>query len=299
MGDEMMMRRLTNANWWIASLALGLIVAVTLPGVAGERKRSAKKAEREQVEPEVVGFYSAVEQGKLDVRVVPSNYSSLTMRVRNMTRTPLKIELPSVFAAVPVARVQAKQTLQMRGVQASLGSNFGQNYGNSQGLGGSLGGPWWGGGSLAQGRAQQGNQKQDGDKHDAGEQQHDDAQYLLLAPGRFAQTQIPCFCLEYGKPDPNKRIPYVLCRLEDLNNKPAVAELLERFVKQGINQDVAQLAAWHIANGVSWQVLSKVKFPRTQNSRAHRVTLMELAAAKKLAESMPSYGKQASLAGGR
>lgn len=267
-------------------LSFGAIIVCALPSFGAEPKKKQQK--HDPVEIEQVEFYAAIREGKVDVGVVPSSYSSLAMRVRNISRSPLKIELPKVFAAVPVARMQAKQAMQMRGVQASLSSNFGQNYGNSQGLGGSLGGPWWGN-SLAQ-----------KSKTQNGEQENQDApQFLTLAPGRFAQAKIPCFCLEYGKPDPNSRIPYVICPLEDLNDKTAVAELLEQFAKQGVNQYVAQLAAWHIANDIPWQMLTTVQFPRTKNSRGHRVTKMELVAAKKLAESMPSYGKQASLGGVR
>jgi len=267
-------------------LLYGAIIACAVPSSGAEPKKNQQK--NDPVEIEQVEFYAAIRDGKIDVGVVPSSYSSLAMRVRNISRSPLKIELPKVFAAVPVARMQAKQAMQMRGVQASLSSNFGQNYGNSQGLGGSLGGPWWGNSLAQKSRTQNGEQEN-----------QDGPQFLTLAPGRFAQTKIPCFCLEFGKPDPNSRIPYVICPLEDLNSKAAVAELLERFAKQGVNQYVAQLAAWHIANDIPWQMLTTVQFPRTKNSRGHRVTKMELVAAKKLAESMPSYGRQASLGGAR
>ncbi len=277
---------ITDSNWrrafaWLFFVAI-FACALTSFGVEKDKERQNKN----QVEPVTVKFFTAIQMGQIDVGVVPSSYSNLTMRVRNICRTPLKIELPKTFAAVPVARMQAKQAMQLRGVPANLSDNFGQNYGNSQGLGGSLSGPWWGA-SLARTNANQ----------DGEQPKQDGPQFLNLAPGRFAQTQIPCFCLEFGKPDPNSRIPYIICPLNDLNNKNAVAELLDQFTQQGINQYVAQLAAWHIANDVPWQMLTKVQFPRTKTSRGHRVTQMELVAARRLAETLPSYGRQASLGG--
>ena len=79
----------------------------------------------------------------------------------------------------------------------------------------------------------------------------------------MTQIQLPCFCLEFGKPDPNRRIPYQMVELQDLNNRPAVQELLDRFSQGGLDQRIAQLAVWHVANGVPWQALAKVTFPRS------------------------------------
>ncbi len=277
-------------------LAMAILV---LPGWCGERKREdagkAERTEQPQVEPETVELFAAMRDGKIEVAVVPQSYTALTVRVRNNTQIPLRIELPATFAAVPTARLQAVQAMQAGRAPMSLANGYGQ--GGSQGLGGSFGGPW-SGGAVAQ---REGAQGPGGEKP-----AQDGPRYWMLAPRKMLQTQIPCFCLEFGKPDPHSRIPYQLCPLPDLNSRPTVHELLDQFAKQGVNQSVAQqsvaqqsvaqLAAWHVANDVPWPMLSKVQFPRTLGSRSHRVTAMELRAAKQLAESLPSYGRPASLA---
>lgn len=296
-----MYRMASGMRWFPGGLILAALL-LSAPTGFGAENRNKKQDEQEasnndkqqqtavQGSVEEVEFFDAHENGKIDVRVVAGSYAMMAMRVRNVTRTPLKIKLPKTFAAVPVARMQAQKIMQNQGYNGNLGDSYGQNNGGSQGLGGSLGGPWWGN-SLAQGsRNQQAGQEQH-------ENSRDQSQYLMIAPGRFVQAQIPSFCLEFGKPDPNSRIPYVICRLRDLNDNKAVEELIERFAKQGINQYVAQLAAWHIGNNVPWPVLAKVQFPRSRTSRGHRVTQRELLAAKQLAESMPSYAKRDSLSG--
>ncbi len=276
-----------HANRFLRPAVHALVFGLLL---GGSTRLVAQEAEDTQQATQVE-FFAALRAGQMEVRVVPSSYASLTMRIRNLTKTPLQVELPPTFAAVPTARVQAQQTLRQQGYNASLGGNYGQ-IGNSQGLGGSLAGPWWGG-SLAgpQSAADQGPL--------LAEQQQERPRgvHLLLAPGRFAQAEIPCFCLEFGRPDPHKRIPYLVCPLEDLNDRPAVAELLARFGQPGINQYVTQLAAWHVASGTPWQMLAQVQFPRTGQGRGHKVTPAELMAARQLAQSLPSYGQQGSLSG--
>lgn len=221
--------------------------------------------------PAAVEFFAAMQQGMLDVRVVAHDYSSSTIRVRNVTKKPLRVELPATFAAVPARRVQARQGLRMRGIRASLSDNLVRQQANSQGLGGSLGGPWWNRSMADKNRGQEVNQ----DTPRA-------SQALTLAAGQFAQARIPCFCLEYGTPDPNSRIPYVVRPLDELNQHAGVAELLAEFGQQEMNQYAVQLAAWHMANGVPWKALAKFRFPRTGQRPGHRVTQAELLAARKL-----------------
>jgi hypothetical protein len=267
--------------WW---LGLAAVVSVA-PGWGQEKDPSAKEAAAASAEPREVEFYSALQEQMVDVQVVPSSYSSLAMRVRNNTQQPLKVRLPDAFAAVPAARMQARQMMQMQGVPASLSNIVGEGYGgNSQGLGASLAGPWWGEALV-----------QEQPAANAPQAQQPAPAHLLLPPGKMLQAQIPCFCLEFGKPDPESRVPYVICPLDELNNRPAVSEVLRQFVPQGINQYVAQLAIWHLATDVPWQMLSQVQFPRVRGSRGHRVTPQELLSARQLAAAFWSQARGSSL----
>lgn len=280
----------------LASLIFALLALSVCPSTTWCEEKKAAESKRRQArqdvgatsEPKQVEFHAAMREGLIDVTVVPQSYAVLTLRVRNRSQEPLKIEIPPSIAAVPVARVQAVQTMQAQGMPASLADSYGQGTGNSQGLGASLAGPW------SRGTAIPGNDPGIVPAQKPGVAEG--PRFWTLAPREVFLTQVPCFCLEYGRPDPHSRIPYQLCDLNDLNGRPAVKELLDQFGKQGINQNVAQLAIWHTANQVPWPMLAKVQFPRTPGSKAHHVTPMELMAAKQLAESMPSYGRTGSLA---
>jgi hypothetical protein len=254
-----------------------------LPLSASEAREKTRQAE----EPEWVDveLFDAIDAGQVRTAVVADGFSQMTLRVFNVTPTPLRIAVPEVFAALPVARQQAQKTLQQQGVPDSLAYGYAQNFGGSQGLGGSLAGPW---------SQQTGQVAAVPDASDAGDRQAP-GRVWLVPPGAPIQFRVPCFCLEYGKPDPNRRIPYQLTRLTDLNGSPAVRELLERFGQGGCEQRVAQLAVWHVANGVPWAMLARLELPRGTGRGTRNVTPVELLAARQLAESLPSYGQSGSL----
>jgi hypothetical protein len=243
-----------------------------------------KAADTAVVEPVEVELFAAAKSGQLKVAVVPQSYSSMTLRVRNNTPGPLRVLLPESLAAIPTSRWRTQQNLQQNGMPPSLANNYGPDQGGSQGLGASLAGPW------AKGQPATGENTTDQPLDSAAA-----PRTWTLAARQMIQIQLPCFCLELGKPDPNRRIPYQLVELQDLNSQPAVQELLKRFGEGEIDQRVAQLAAWHVANGTAWQVLAQVKFPRANGRGGSGVSQRELLAAKQLAESLPSYGQQPSL----
>ncbi len=74
---------------------------------------------------------------------------------------------------------------------------------------------------------------------------------------RPGKLQVDMVCLEYGKTDPNPRMKYTIVPLEQLNSDPKVAELCKLLADGKVKQNVAQAAAWHIANEVSWGELAK------------------------------------------
>jgi hypothetical protein len=66
-------------------------------------------------------------------------------------------------------------------------------------------------------------------------------------------------CLEYGKPEPSPRYPYKLVEVEVFSSDPKVAIMLEALGRGEVSQKVAQVAAWHVASGLSWEKLAAEK----------------------------------------
>lgn len=81
---------------------------------------------------------------------------------------------------------------------------------------------------------------------------------------------VPCVCLEHGKSDPTPRMKYKIVPIERINNDPRVADLCGLLGYGQVPQNTAQAAAWHLANGLSWNELmvkNRVESEYTGNIR--------------------------------
>ena len=82
-----------------------------------------------------------------------------------------------------------------------------------------------------------------------------DGSFAVQAGGtrtfRFATV-----CLEHGKPEPSPRIPYRLERLETFSPDPRLAVVMACLASGQVSQKAAQAAAWHLANGLTWERLA-------------------------------------------
>jgi hypothetical protein len=66
-------------------------------------------------------------------------------------------------------------------------------------------------------------------------------------------------CLEHGKPEPSSRHPYKLAAVDSFSSDPKLAIVLESLGRGELSQKVAQAAAWHLSNGLSWERLAAEK----------------------------------------
>ncbi len=76
-----------------------------------------------------------------------------------------------------------------------------------------------------------------------------------IPPGKTGRLQLKTICLEEGKPDPSLGNEYVIQPLEKLTSDPKIAEMCRMLANDEISQPVAQAAAWHITDKLSWQEL--------------------------------------------
>lgn len=296
----------------VGFITLGIVFHATVFAARppASQERSGKRAERAKSSPDddqaarqhdvkEVELFEAIENRQVEAFVVARNFSLLTFSLRNRTAEPLLVRGPEVFAALPARRVAARQMARMRGAPLGgtpNGQRFAYGYGatgrnsahggngGSQGLGGAFYNPdpirqlARGGGSM-----------------DASKDDDKDSKTIkelprwLLQPGRVLTQPLPCFCLEFGKPDPTRRIPYVLRPLKELNQDPTVRELLLLFGRKRVTQRISQIALWHVANQVPWPMLAQVELPRSQAGGRRKFSLQELQAARALVMSLPSY----------
>ena len=107
----------------------------------------AAKPSRLFKDAESVELFTAIEAGQLDVKLFPKDATQSTVVVKNLTKKPLRIQMPAAFAGMPVL------------AQAD-GGDFGdfggggaddQGGGGNQGFGGGFGGGGLGGGGFGGG----------------------------------------------------------------------------------------------------------------------------------------------------
>jgi len=264
------------SDWLRLSVALVAAVALTSVVAAEEEKKSdtSTKVEATAVDAEasamsardkliekrrlnavsttrtpVEGFkpvemFDAISKGEIEVSLRARDATKANIIFKNNSDKPLAIEMPEVFAAVPVLR------------QGLGGGGFGGG-GGGQGGGGQGGGQGGGNQGIGGGGGQGGGQGGGGQGGGGG------GGVFNIPPGRTGRLAIKTVCLEEGKPDPRSSIKYKLIPLQELSTDPRIAEMLRMLSYGEISQPVAQAAAWHVQDGLSWrELLVKNKLER-------------------------------------
>jgi hypothetical protein len=201
-----------------------------------------KSTKRLREEPAVeVEFFAALDSGDLEIDFIPRDVKEATVIFRNVTDKPMQVKLPETFGALPVLAQGFGGGMGgggMGGGGMGGGGMGGMGGGGGQGMGGGMGGGGMGGGGMGGGGMGGGGGmfRVEADK-----------------PRKLSAATV---CLEEGKPDPNPRMKYRIVRLEEVNPSPEVAEVCKALGYGRIAQTTAQAAAWHLANGLSWDKLS-------------------------------------------
>lgn len=178
-----------------------------------------------------VDFFVAMQNGDLDVKFIPRDSRRAQVTMKNTTDRPLTVKLPDAFAALPVLAQQA-------GGVGNRNTTTGNNNNKNQGVGGGMG---YGGGGLGGGGF---------------------GGAAVLQPDKAVKIQLDVVCLDYGKPDPSPHVPYTIVPPEKYNLSPEVKEVCRMLGDGKVDQRTAQIAAWHLANHLTWDELASLKvFP--------------------------------------
>ena len=228
----------------VASILFGGFLACGLIVFANSQTRAAESASASSASASVSGvpdLFEAEERQLVSLRYIPNDAKSAQIIVINRTRRPLTLRLPAAFAGVPVL--------------AQMGGMGGMGGGGNQGgfaAGGIGGGPQTTGGGAG-GMGGQGMNGMGGGGMGGG------GGAFSIPPERSRTFRVPTVCLEYGKREPSSRMPYKLSRTETFSSDPKLAVVLESLGRGELPQKVAQAAAWHIANGLTWEKLAAEK----------------------------------------
>jgi hypothetical protein len=216
-------------SFWFLSLVAVFGMSVACYGA----KPEADKPAGEQVD-----LFAAMESGDIEVKLICKDSTTGNVLITNKTKKPLSIKLPDAFAGVPVAAQFGCPGGPGGCPGGGGGGGFGGGGGGgNQGVGGGGGGFGGGGGGGFGGGGGGG--------------------FFNVAPEKVGKIKVVTVCLEHGKDEPNPRIAYTLKPIETFTDNQKVIELVKMVARDEIDQHSAQAAAWHLANGMTWQELAQ------------------------------------------
>jgi hypothetical protein len=210
----------SKQNW----LRVGLLTSlIALPGLLLAADRSVKNLRKPNPDDRTVEMFDAIEAKEIEVKLIPKDDTEARVLIKNNTKKPLNVKLPDAFAGRPVLAQR----------QGGGGGSTSGGGGQNQSMGGGMGGGMMGGGGMGGGGGM-----------------------FSVPPEQVGQFKVATVCLEHGKKEPRPNIPYEIVKIEEVSTDPAVKELLTVFGKNRLSQRATQAAAWHLANGMSWQELA-------------------------------------------
>lgn len=252
---------------WAAQLGLAVAVAF-FPAylLAGGPSRKASRANR--AEPaEVVEMFRAMEDGKIDVKLIPKDSKQSSVLIENKTDKPLSVQLPAAFAGVPVLA-------QIGGIGGRQGVGGGLG-GSGQGIGGGFGGGGLGGGGFGGGGV------------------------FNILPERVGKLRVTTVCLEHGKREPRPAMKYDIKPIAQFTDKEEVHELCRMLGSGAVDQRSAQAAAWHLNSDMTWQQLVAKRFKFANGMTRPYFHRAEIQRAMQTVSVATQLAKQRKQAGGR
>ena len=181
-------------------------------------------------------MFEAMEQELITVDYIGKDATQANILFRNKGNEPLNILLPATFGAVPVLAQAAPGGF--GGGGGGGGGGLGGGGGGGQGIGGGFGG----GGGIGGGQGG-GGQGVGG--------------FFRLEPDMPRKMTVATMCLNHGKADPNPKMKYQVVRLAEVNDSLVIEGFCRGLASGKVSQNVAQAAAWHVANGLTWDELEQ------------------------------------------
>jgi hypothetical protein len=250
--------------WRLASLGLVVTMVLVL-----QVPLAAKTPAAQPDQANAVDLFQAIDNGQVDVKVIPKDSSQLRVMIENKTDKPLTVMLPGAFAAVPIlAQAAAFAPAAARGAARNQQP---QAVGGGMPGGGMPGGGMPGGGGRGVGAGP----------------------LMNIAPEKVGQLMaVATVCLDYGKGEPRAAIPYAIKPIDGYTTQPGIREVCEMLGKGEIKQRVAQVCAWHLNNGLSWEKLAAKQLRFADGSSRPYFTSKEVQAAVKASDAAVQAAKQ-------
>ena len=226
-----------------------------------EGKKPAKRSGVKKAETKTVEMFQAMDQGLLTVDFIGKDAKEANLIFKNKGDEPLNVLLPATFGAVPVL---AQGMMGMGGMGGGGMGGGGMGGMGGGGMGGMMGGGGMGGGGQGMGGGMGGGGM--GGMGGGGMGGMGGGGMGGMGGGGMGgmmrvdkdvprKMTVATLCLNHGKADPNPRMKYKVVRLAEVNDSPVIEEFCKALATGKVSQNTAQAAAWHVANGLTWEEL--------------------------------------------
>lgn len=237
-----------------AAVAMGGVVLTSETAVAAKKIARKPVVTKTTFDPaaEEVELFAAIEAGQVSARLIPQNARKGNILFENKTDKPLTIKLPEAVIGVPVTNAQFGGGMgggmggMGGGGMGGMGGGGMGGGGGQQAMGGGMGGGGMGG--MGGGMGGMGGGGMGGMGGGGG--------FFSIPPEKVVSIPLQSVCLEHGKPEPTVRSEYILVPVEKFNDDPALFEILSLVGSGTVDSQIAQAAAWHLTDKMSWRDLA-------------------------------------------
>lgn len=214
-------------------------------------------------ESQAVELFQAMEEGLVEVKLVPKNSLESSLSVTNKTNRPIVVDMPSAFAGVPVL------------AQPPMGGFGGGGFGGGPG-GGGFGGGAFGGDDMGRGgRGGRGGMDSGrGGGNSGGNQSIGGGMgggrmggmggmggrrgggMFSIAPNKTHKEAVRTVCLEHGKKEPRSTVKYTIVPIDSYTDNKTTQVLCEMLGDKDLDQNAVQVAVWSAENGMTMEELA-------------------------------------------
>ena len=232
---------------WV--LRLGTWLAMGMATTVLAAPDNPKGAGQFNPDHETVDVFAAIEEGRLEAKLIPRNSRQCNLLIKNLSDKPVNVAMPDVFAAVPVL---AQFNNNQNGNDPFANAN---NKGAPQQLG--VGNPF---GNPFGNRGNMNMMNNNGRQFNLPVPNRPGGRAMFapfnVSPEKVARLTLPAVCLEHGKKEPRSSMAYAIKPIDAATDKAQAHEICRMLGRGEIDQRVAQAAAWHLANELSWEALA-------------------------------------------
>ena len=232
-------------------LAAGLaVVWMTGAAMAAELKvaQHISGAEKFNPEAETIRFFEGIDDGQLTVHMVAEGASRCRFQITNRTEEPLNVVMPGAFAAVPVLTIVQEEDDQPILIEEEPGDELPPPEGDDL--------PPPEGEDVPPPEGEE-VPPEDPQKLGIGCPYADGSEIntFSFVPNRTVHLQLRSVCLEHNRPGPNPKHNYQVRPMDQVTNVKGVYEICAMMGRGEIDHQIAQIAAWHLNNKISWDQL--------------------------------------------